>query len=166
MHPFLYQISHPWHWLNYGQNGIILAAALSLFVSGLSVYVLLKSLQAVKQQALAADRQAEAAEEQAKAARAGAQLARAQLREATRDRRLAKRRKQTDAAVLEALSSGRDWAGSGHPMTGAGFIAVKPNEIAEHLGMLVSAVQSSLRRLRAVDKVAKSGETSYWFVLS
>lgn len=133
-------------------------------VNALSVYVLLKTLHAVRQQAVAADRQAEAAEEQAKAARAGAQLARAQLREATRERRLAKRRKQTDAAVLEALNNAGDWAGSGHPMTGAGFIAVKPDEIAEHLGMPISAVQSSLRRLRAVEKVAQSEGTPYWFV--
>lgn len=163
MYPFLYQISHPWHWLNYGQNGIVLAAAIGLLVNALSVYVLLKTLHAVRQQAVAADRQAEAAEEQTKAARAGSELARAQLREATRKRRRAKRRKLADTSVLEALSSSRDWAGPGHPMTGAGVIAVEADEVAEHLGIQLSVVRSSLRRLRDEEKVTQSEGTSYWF---
>ena len=146
-------------------NGVVLAAALGFLVNALSVYVLLKTLHAVRQQAIAADRQAEAAEEQAKAARAGSQLARAQLREATRERRLAKRRKHTDAAVLQALSSCRDWAGPGHPMTGAGNVAVEPDELAEHLGIPIPNVRSSLRRLRAVEKTTQSEGSSCWFVI-
>jgi hypothetical protein len=69
LHPHLYQLRHPWHWLSYGQNatasGIILAAAINLF----TIYVLWRTLRAVNRQATAADRQARAAEEQANAAR-------------------------------------------------------------------------------------------------
>lgn len=167
MKSLLYQISHPWHWLTYGQNGIVFAASLSLLVSALTVYVLIRTLHAVKQQARAADRQAEAAEEQAKAARAGSELARAQLWEATRERRLVKRRKQADDFVLEALSTSRDWAGPGHPMTGAGIVGVRADEVAEHLKMKLPRVDSSLRRLRAKRKVIRNRGTldnpaPYW----
>jgi multidrug efflux pump subunit AcrA (membrane-fusion protein) len=69
LHPWLYQLRHPWHWLTYGQNatafGIILATAVNL----LAVYVLFRTLVTVNRQAQAADRQAEAAEAQAAAAR-------------------------------------------------------------------------------------------------
>lgn len=69
LHPYLYQLRHPWHWLTYGQNatafGIFLATAVNL----LAVYVLFRTLVTVNRQARAADRQAEAAEAQADAAR-------------------------------------------------------------------------------------------------
>ena len=158
MNPFLYQISHPWHWLNYGQNGIVLAAGLSLFVSAFTVYVLLKTLHAVRQQAVAADRQAEAAEEQAKAARAGSLLARAQLQEATRERRLAKQRRLMDRAVLEVLNSDKTWSGP-RPMLGGGGTLVKADELAEFLKTPESRVNASLRRLEERDRVTSHDGT-------
>jgi hypothetical protein len=80
LHPWLYQLRHPWHWLTYGQNatafGIILATAVNL----LAVYVLFRTLVTVNRQAQAADRQAEAAEAQAAAARKQTEVMDAQLK--------------------------------------------------------------------------------------
>jgi hypothetical protein len=77
-HPHLYQFSHPWHWLTYGQNaealGVILAAILSI----LSIIVLARTLRAINKQALAADKQATAADEQVLAAKSATAVSDAQ----------------------------------------------------------------------------------------
>jgi hypothetical protein len=69
VHPYLYQLLHPWHWLTYGQNAMALGVLLATLVNLLAVLVLIQTLLAVNRQAKAADRQAEAAEAQAAAAR-------------------------------------------------------------------------------------------------
>jgi multidrug efflux pump subunit AcrA (membrane-fusion protein) len=74
-HPILYQLTHWWHWLTYGQNGATLGILLAVLVSALSVYVLFKTLGAVNRQAIASDRQAGAAEAQAAAARKQTEVA-------------------------------------------------------------------------------------------
>ncbi len=73
LHPTLYQVCHPWHWLTYGQNAVafgIFTAFINLFVA----LVLWRTLNAVNRQSRAADRQAEAAEAQAVAARKQAEV--------------------------------------------------------------------------------------------
>lgn len=78
LHPWLYQLRHPWHWLTYGQNatacGIVIATAVNL----LSVIVLIRTLSAVNRQTRASDRQAAAAEEQVSAAKAASAVSDAQ----------------------------------------------------------------------------------------
>jgi hypothetical protein len=78
LHPWLYQLRHPWHWLTYGQNatafGIVIATAVNL----LAVIVLARTLSAVNRQAKAADRQAAAAEEQVTAAKSATAVSDAQ----------------------------------------------------------------------------------------
>jgi hypothetical protein len=78
LHPWLYQVLRPWHWLTYGQNatafGILIATAVNL----LAVFVLIRTLSAVNRQAKASDRQAAAAEEQVNAAKAATTVSDAQ----------------------------------------------------------------------------------------
>jgi hypothetical protein len=78
LHPWLYQLRHPWHWLTYGQNatafGILVATAVNL----LAIIVLIRTLSAVNRQAKAADRQAAAAEEQVAAAKSASAVSDAQ----------------------------------------------------------------------------------------
>jgi hypothetical protein len=80
LHPYLYQLRHPWHWLTYGQNatafGIFLATAVNLLV----VIVLIRTLSAVNRKAKVADRQAKAAEAQAIAARKQTEVMDTQLK--------------------------------------------------------------------------------------
>jgi hypothetical protein len=69
LHPLLYQLRHPWHWLTYGQNATAFGILMATLINSFTAYVLVRTLRAVNRQAKAADRQAEAAEAQASAAR-------------------------------------------------------------------------------------------------
>jgi len=82
LHPKLYQLLHPWHWLTYGQNAVAFGVFLPLIVSVVTIYVLIRTLKAVNAQAKASDRQAKAAEEQVAAARAASAVSDAQRRAA------------------------------------------------------------------------------------
>jgi hypothetical protein len=69
-----------------------------------------------------------------------------------------KAERKLDSRVHEALGDRTIWKGS-RGMSGAGFPAVRSDEIAEHLELDAEAVNESLERLRAKGRANKGTGT-------
>lgn len=165
----MYQIYHPWHWLTYGQNGVMIGVLLSLLVNAFSVFVLFKTLGIVNRQSVAADRQASAAEAQAAVATASAALIELQLTAARREIAEGEAARKADSDVLEALSDPNLWTGP-LPITGSGDVGVRADELAEHLSRDLYEIDLSLERLEDRGRVRDAGgnladSTSRWTIV-
>jgi hypothetical protein len=105
LHPWLYQLRHPWHWLTYGQNATGIGVLLATIVNWVTIIVLMRTLSTVNRQAHAADRQALAAEAQAEASRKQTEVSEQQRIAAERAANAAEeqvRAAQSATAVSEA----------------------------------------------------------------
>lgn len=103
LHPHLYQLRHPWHWLTYGQNATAFGIVGATLVNLVTLIVLVRTLRAVNKQARAADRQAQAAEKQAEAARKQTEVSEQQRIAAERAATAAE--KQVEAAISASAVS-------------------------------------------------------------
>jgi len=86
-----------------------------------------------------------------------------------REERKVKAEREIDSRVIEALGDFDLWKGP-RPMTGAGILAVKSDEIAEHLRLSQDDVADSLERLEARGRATHSGGSlndpaPWWFVV-
>jgi hypothetical protein len=75
-----------------------------------------------------------------------------------RAERRVKAEKNLDSKVHEALGNRTIWRGA-RGMSGAGFYAVRSDEIAEYLGLDAEAVGESLERLRVKGRANKETGT-------